>query len=37
METEPVLPKVAEEAPMMGRDLGYYVVIYDANSIPVTA
>jgi hypothetical protein len=33
---EPVLPKVAEENPVMGRDLSYYTVIYDANSLPVT-
>jgi hypothetical protein len=36
LETEPVLPKVTEETPIMGRDLGYYVVIYDANTVPVT-
>ena len=34
---EPVLPKAAEENPVMGRDLSYYTVIYDANSLPVTA
>jgi transposase len=34
---EPVLPKVAEEHPVMGRDLTYYTVVYDANSLPVTA
>jgi hypothetical protein len=34
---EPVLPKVAEEHPVMGRELGYYTVVYDANSLPVTA
>ena len=33
---EPVLPKVAEENPVMGRELTYYTV-YDANSLPVTA
>lgn len=34
---EPILPKVAEEEPIMGRNLGYYVVVYDANSVPNTA
>jgi hypothetical protein len=33
---EPILPKVAEENPVMARDLGYYTVVYDANSLPVT-
>jgi transposase len=33
---EPVLPKVAEENPVMGRELTYYTV-YDANSLPVPA
>ena len=33
---EPVLPKVAEENPVMGRELDYYTVVYDANSLPVT-
>jgi len=34
---EPVLPKVADEHPVMGRELSYYTVIYDANSLPVPA
>ena len=34
---EPILPKAAEENPVMARDLGYYTVVYDANSLPVTA
>jgi hypothetical protein len=33
---EPILPKVAEENPVMGRELSYYTVIYDANSLPGT-
>ena len=33
---EPVLPKVAEEPGVLGRELTYYTV-YDANSLPVTA
>jgi transposase len=33
---EPILPKQAEEQPVMGRELTYYTVIYDANSLPVT-
>jgi transposase len=34
---EPILPKVAEENPVMGRELSYYTVIYDANSLPGAA
>lgn len=37
LEPEPMLPKLAEEKPVMGRDLTYYTVIYDANSLPVPA
>jgi transposase len=37
MSLEPVLPKIAEENPVMGRDLTYYTVIYDANSLPGAA
>ena len=37
LETEPILPKVVEDKPVMGRDLGYYVVVYDANSVPTAA
>ena len=36
LPAEPVLPKVAEEHPVMGRDLTYYTV-YDAHSLPVPA
>jgi hypothetical protein len=36
LELEPMLPKIEGENPKMGRDLTYYVV-YDANSVPVTA
>jgi transposase len=34
---EPVLPKAAEEPGTLGRELTYYTVVYDANSLPVTA
>ena len=37
LEVEPILPKAGEENPVMGRDLTYYTVVYDANSLPVTA
>jgi transposase len=37
LAVEPILPKAGEEQPVMGRDLSYYTVIYDANSLPVTA
>ena len=37
LEMEPILPKVAEEQQVMGRDLSYYTVIYDANSLPGAA
>jgi transposase len=37
LEPEPMLPKLAEEQPVMGRELTYYTVIYDANSLPATA
>jgi hypothetical protein len=37
LEMEPLLPKVVDENPVMGRELSYYTVIYDANSLPVTA
>lgn len=33
---EPMLPKKAEEQPVMGRALTYYTVVYDANTLPVT-
>jgi len=34
---EPILPKLVEEKPLMSRDLTYYKVIYDANSLPGAA
>jgi transposase len=37
LEMEPILPKVAGEEPVMGRDLSYYTVVYDANSLPGAA
>jgi transposase len=37
LEMEPILPKVVDENPVMGRDLSYYTVIYDANSLPGAA
>ncbi len=37
LEPEPMLPKLVEEKPMMSRELTYYTVIYDANSLPITA
>jgi transposase len=37
LEPEPILPKVEEEKPVMSRELTYYTVIYDANSLPITA
>jgi len=33
LEMEPILPKIVDENPVMGRDLSYYTVIYDANSL----
>ena len=37
LEMEPILPKVVDENPVMGRDLSYYTVVYDANSLPGAA
>lgn len=37
LEPEPMMPKVIEEKPAMSRELTYYTVIYDANSLPITA
>lgn len=37
LEPEPILPKNAEEEPQMARSLGYYGVIYDANTVSTTA
>lgn len=37
LEPEPLVPKNAEEEPQMARNLGYYGVIYDANTVPATA
>ncbi len=37
LEPEPILPKLVEEKPLMSRDLTYYAVIYDANSLPIPA
>lgn len=37
LPTEPILPKTIEEEPAMARNLAYYAVIYDANSLPTPA
>ncbi len=37
MPNEPILPKFIEEEPVMARNLSYYAVIYDANTLPAAA
>lgn len=36
LEPEPLVPKNCEEEPQMARNLGYYGVIYDANTVSAT-